>query len=167
MGDSDVIRLTLEVDDLGNITPTAQVDGNVVKGDVIEIPNLYETHFVVAEAKFDIAGLQVSPPELISQVLEQGQTVNFFWSVRPEETGTYRGTIWLSLAFENKSSGEKSQKTVSAQLVEIEAVDFFGLSVNFARSTGVIGSVIGAVVGFPFLEDIVRFIFGRRRNRRK
>ena len=37
-GDSDVVRLTLEMDDLGNITPTAVVGGNVVTGDVIEIP---------------------------------------------------------------------------------------------------------------------------------
>ena len=30
-GDSDVVRLTLEMDDLGNITPTAELeDGNVV-----------------------------------------------------------------------------------------------------------------------------------------
>ena len=166
VGDSDRVRLTLEVDDLGNITPTAQVEGNVVQGEVIEIPNLYETHFVVAEAKFDIAGLQISPPDVISQVLEQGQTVSFFWSVRPQETGVYRGTIWLYLEFENKSSGEKSQKTVSAQLVEIEAVDFFGLSVNFARGTGVIGSIVGAVVGFPFFGDIVKFLFGRSRRRK-
>jgi hypothetical protein len=81
--------------------------------------------------------------------------------------GIYRGTIWLYLEFEDRSSGEKSRKTVSAQLVEIEAVDFFGLSVNFARGTGVIGSIVGAVVGFPFFEDIVRFVFGRRKSRRK
>jgi len=166
-GDSDRVRLTLEVDDLGNITPTAQVEGNVVTGDVIEIPNLYETHYVVAEAKFDIAGVQISPPDSISQVLEQGQSVTFYWSVRPEESGVYRGTIWLYLDFEDKSSGEKTQKTVSAQPVQIEAVDFFGLSANFSRGTGVIGSVVGAVVGFPFFEDIVRFIFGRRKKRRK
>jgi len=166
-GDSDRVRLTLEVDDLGNITPTAQIEGNVVQGEVIEIPNLYETHYVVAEAKFDIAGAQVSPPDLISQVLEQGQTVTFFWSVRPEGTGVYRGTVWLYLEFENKSTGEKSRKAVSAQLVEIEAVDFFGLSANFARGTGVIGSVVGAVVGFPFFEDIVKFVFSRRRKKLK
>jgi len=167
VGDSDVIRLTLEVDDLGNITPTAQVEGNIVQGGVIEIPNLYETHYVIAQAEFDIAGLQVSPPDRVSQVLEQGQTVNFYWSVRPEETGIYRGTIWLYLEFEDKSSREKSQKTVSTQLVEIEAVDFFGFSINFARGTGVVGSVVGGIVGFPFFQDIVKFLFGRFRKRRR
>ncbi|RPJ17799.1 MAG: hypothetical protein EHM33_32735, partial [Chloroflexi bacterium] len=71
-GDSEVVRLTLEVDDLGNITPTAQIGGNVVSGEVVEIPNLYESHHVVAEARFDIAGMEVRPPELISEPLTQG-----------------------------------------------------------------------------------------------
>jgi len=164
-GDSDRVRLTLEVDEQGNITPTAIVDGNVVTGEVIEIPNLYETHHVIAEAKFDIAGVEVSPPELSSQTLEQGQSVTFFWSVRPTEVGVYRGTIWLYLRFIDKVSGEESRKTVSAQSVDIEAVNLFGLSANLARMLGFGGSVIGAVVGFPFFEDIVKFIFSRRRRR--
>lgn len=164
-GDSDVIRLTLEVDDLGNVTPTAQFGGDVVSGEVVEIPNLYETHNVIAEARFDIAGLQVSPPELISQTLSRGQAVNFYWSVRPTEAGTYRGTVWFYLRFVDKVSGEESQLTVSAQLVEIEAVNLLGLPANLVRTAGGVGSVIGAVIGFPFFEDIVRFVLGRRRRK--
>ena len=161
-GDSDIIRLTLEVDDKGNIVPTAEVEGNVVQGKVIEIPNLYETHQVIAEAHFDIAGIEVRPTELVSAPIEQGQTAIFYWSVRATETGVYRGTIWLYLRFVDKSSGEESRKTVSAQLVELEAVNFLGLSANLARSTGVVGSLVGTILGFPFFEDIVRFLVKRR-----
>jgi len=166
-GDSDVVRLTLEVDDLGNIVPTAQIEGNVVTGEVVEIPNLYETHHVIAEAKFDIAGVQVSPSDVFSQNLSQGQAVTFYWSVRPQEVGVYRGTIWFYLRFVDNVSGEESQKTVSAQLVEIEAVSLLGLPTGLVRTFGGVGSVVGAVVGFPFIEDIVRFVFGRRKSRRK
>jgi hypothetical protein len=161
-GDSDVVRLTLEVDDKGNIVPTAEVEGNVVQGEVIEIPNLYETHHVVAEARFDIAGVEVRPGELISEPISQGQTAVFYWSIRPTETGIYRGTIWVYLRFVDKVSGEESQKTVSAQLVEIEAVNFLGLPVNVARSTGVIGSLVGTLLGFPFFEDIIKLLFRKR-----
>ena len=167
VGDSDVVRLTLEVDDLGNIVPTAQIEGNVVTGEVVEIPNLYETHRVVAEAKFDIAGVQISPTEVISQTLLQGQAVTFYWSVLPDTVGVYRGTIWLYLRFVDNVSGKESQKTVSAQLVEIEAVNVLGLPAGIVRTFGGIGSVVGAVVGFPFFEDIIRFIFGKRKRRRK
>ena len=160
-GDSDVVRLTLEVDDKGNIVPTAEIQGNVVKGQVIEIPNLYETHHVIAEAHFDVAGMEVRPPELISEPLTQGTSATFYWSIRPTEVGKYRGTIWLYLRFVDESTGEESRNTVSAQIVDIEAVNFLGLSANLARSTGVVGSVVGTIIGFPFLEDILKFLLGK------
>lgn len=166
-GDSDVVRLTLEVDDSGNITPTAVIAGNTVTGDVIEIPNLYETHHVIVEARFDMAGMQISPPDLSSQTLSPGQSARFFWSIRPEEVGVYRGTIWLFLRFVDKVSGEESRKAVSAQLVEIEAVNLFGIPTNVVRTVGGVGSVVGAVVGFPFFEDIVKYLFKRRQQPKK
>jgi len=161
-GDSDLVRLTLEVDDLGNVTPTAQIGGNVITGQVVEIPNLYESHQVIAETRFDIAGLEIRPAELVSEPLSPGSSVTFYWSIRPPEVGDYRGTIWLYLRFVDKLNGAESRKTVSAQIVEIEAVNFLGLSANFARTTGIVGSVVGTVIGFPFLEDIVKFILKKR-----
>jgi hypothetical protein len=160
--EGDIVRLTLEVDDLGNITPTAEIEGNVVVGETIEIPDLYETHTVTAEAKLDLAGMEVRPSEAVFEPLTRGRSVTFYWSIRPQDVGLYRGTVWLHLNFRDKSTGEDSRIAVSAQIVEIEAVDFFGLSVNLARTSGVIGSVIGGVIGFPFLEDIIRFLFKKR-----
>jgi len=162
--EGDIVRLTLEVDELGNITPTAQIDGNVVVGETVEIPDLYETHNVTVEARFDIAGMEVQPPEAIMEPLTRGQSATFYWSIRPQDPGKYRGTVWLHLNFTDKSTGEESRIAVSAQIVEIEAVDFFGLSVNVARTSGVVGSIVGGVVGFPFIEDILKFIFKRRRK---
>jgi hypothetical protein len=164
-GDSDVVRLTLEVDDQGNIVPTAEIEGHVVNGQVVEIPNLYETHNVIAEARFDIAGLEVKPSELISAPLSQGSAATFFWSIRPNEAGVYRGTIWLFLRFVDKSSGEETQKMVSTQIVEIESASFLGLSANLARSTGMVGSIIGTIIGFPFFEDILKFLLKKRLNK--
>ena len=166
-GDSDLVRLTLEVDEAGNLTPTAEIEGNVITGEVVEIPNLYESHHVIAEARFDIAGLEVRPAELISEPLAPGNSVTFYWSVLPQNTGTYRGTIWLYLRFVDKQNGEESRKTLSAQIVEIEAVNFLGLSGNFARTTGVVGSVIGTVIGFPFFEEIVKLLLKSRNKQTK
>lgn len=163
-GDSDIVRLTLEVDKLGNITPTAQFDEHVVTGEIVQIPNLYESHHVVAESRFDIAGVEIAPMELVSVPLAQGQSATFSWSIRPPDLGVYRGTIWLYLRFVDKLNGEESRKTVSAQIVEIEAVNLFGLSGSIARTTGLIGSIVGTVIGLPFLEDIVKYLW-RKRNK--
>lgn len=162
--ESEIVVLTLEMDEFGNVTPTAQFQGNVVTGDVIEIPNLYETHHVTAEARLDLAGVDVSPSGSTIEPLLPGKSATFYWSIRPQDAGKYRGTAWLHLNFENMTTGEKSRIAVSAQVVEIEAVDFFGLSVNVARASGVVGSIVGGVVGFPFLEDIVKYIFKRRKR---
>ena len=161
-GDSDLVRLTLEVDDLGNVTPTAQIGGNVITGQVVEIPNLYESHNVIAETRFDIAGMEVRPAELVSEPLSPGSSVTFYWSIRPPDAGIYRGTIWLYLRFVDKLSDGESRKTISAQIVEIEATNLFGLSGNLARTTGVVGSVVGTLISFPFLEGIIKFIFKKR-----
>lgn len=165
--DGDVIRLTLEVDDLGNITPTAELDGHVVEGEVIEIPNLYETHNVVAEAQFDVAGIEVKPSGATLQPLRQGEPVTFYWSVLAREPGKYSGVIWLHLVFTDRLSGEESRLAVSAQVVEIEAVDFFGFSTNFVKTSGVVGSVLGIIVGFPFFDDVVKFFWGKLGKRKK
>ncbi|MEW6403879.1 MAG: hypothetical protein AB1649_18955 [Chloroflexota bacterium] len=161
LGEGDVIRLTLEVDDLGNLTPTAEFEGNVVTGETVEIPNLYETHNVFAEARLDLAGMEVRPSDLVIEPLSPGQSATFYWSVRPSEVGLYRGTIWLYLRFVDKSNGEESRKTVSAQLVEIEAVNILGMPLGVVRTAGAVGSVIGGILGLPFLEDIVKFLIRR------
>src|ERR1700690_738947 len=89
VGDSDVIRLTLEVDTLGNLTPTAEGQGNTVTGKIVQIPNVYDTHNVFAEARIDIAGLNIQPADIQSESLTQGQAVTFYWSVQPTSAGTF------------------------------------------------------------------------------
>lgn len=164
---SQIVRLTLEVDDLGNITPTAKYQGNVVTGETIQIPDLYDTHYVTAEARLDLAGMTVQPSGSIYEPLKRGQSATFQWSVSPQETGTYRGTVWLHLNFKNRSSGEEDRIAVSAQIIEIEAVDFFGFSVDFVRASGVVGSVLSAILGFPFLDDILKSLFVRKRGKKR
>lgn len=164
VGDSDIVRLTLEVDTLGNITPTAEKAGNLVKGQTVEIPNLYETHNVIAEARLDLAGVDVRPGEVISEPVEPGQSVTFYWSVQPAGSGTFRGTAWLFLRFIDRSTREESRIPLSAQTVEISTSDLFGLSGGLARTAGSIGSVVGAVLGFPFVGDILKWLWNRVRR---
>jgi hypothetical protein len=164
-GDATRIRLQLEVDDRGNITPTAMVEGNVVTGEVVEIPNLYETHTVVAEARLDLAGMEVQPPGTISEPLSQGEAVIFYWSVRPPESGKYEGTAWLHLRFIPKDGSKESRIPVSVQFLEIEAKSFLGLlGGGAARGIGALGSALGSFLGFPFVDDLVKYVWKRLRS---
>jgi len=167
-GDSARIRLQLEVDDRGNITPTAIVEGNVVTGEVIEIPNLYETHLVVAEARLDMAGMEVQPQGTISEPLTPGKSVTFYWSVRPEDSGRYEGSAWLHLRFipmTDINGEQESRVAVSVQFLEIEAKSFMGfLNGGTARGIGALGSLIGSVLGFPFVDDLAKWFWGKIRR---
>ena len=165
-GDSDVVQLTLEVDDRGNITPTVSKEGNVIEGEVIEIPDVYKTHNVLAEARLDMAGMEVRPGETVGQSLLPGEKVTFYWSVHPTEVGSYRGTLWFYLHFVPKEAGGmESRKAISAEQINIEATTFFGLKANPARWLGVAGSFIGSVLGLPFLESIVKWLWNRLKRK--
>ncbi len=160
-GDSDVVRLTLEVDTLGNVTPTAETQGNTIKGQTVKIPNLYDTHYVLADARLDLAGVDVRPDGDVSQPLLPGQSLTFYWSVHPSSPGTYRGTAWLILLFIDKATNQESRLPISAQTVEISSSQVLGMSGGLARTVGGLGSVVGAVLGFPFADDLLKWVWKR------
>ena len=163
VGDSDVIRLTLEVDAQGNLTPTAQIKGHETRGETVTIPDLYETHNVIAEARLDMAGMQVMPEGDISEPLLKGQSVTFFWSVRPQEVGTYRGTIWVHLRFIPHAGGQELRRPLTAQLVDVQAVNILGLGGNAARWVGGVGTIVGS---FFSLENLLHWILNFLRKAR-
>ena len=162
VGDSDVIRLTLEVGAQGNLTPTAQIEGHETHGETVFIPDLYDTHNVMAEARLDMAGMQVTPEGEVSEPLLPGQSVTFFWSVRPQEVGNYRGTIWVHLRFIPHDGSEESRKPLNAQLVELQAVNFLGLGGSAARWMGTLGTLIGS---FFSLENLLPWVVGKLRKK--
>lgn len=155
-GDSEIIRLTLEVDAQGNLTATAEVQGHATQGQVIEIPNIYATHNMMAEARLDMAGPAISPTGTVSQTLRPGQKLNFYWSVLPAEVGHYQGILWFYLRFVPINGGESSVSALAAHKIEIDAVDLFGFKASTARWFGVGGTVLGFVLGLPFLEEILK-----------
>jgi len=165
-GDAERVILTLEVDEHGHLTPTAQVGGNVIRGEIISIPNVYETHNLMAEARLDLAGMQVQPAGTVSETMLPGQKVVFFWSIRPEQVGNYKGTAWLYLRFIPKDGGPDLRQALSAQLIEIDAVTLLGLRGGPARWLGAFGTAVGAVLGFPLIEDVIQWLISRRKNRR-
>jgi hypothetical protein len=164
VGDSDVIRLTLDVNQQGYLTPTALVQGHETTGEAVSIPNLYETHNVSVEARLDLAGVEVQPAEEVSEPLNPGEPVTFQWSLRPSEVGTFRGTIWLHLRFIPKEGGQESRKSLTAQLVEVRAVNFLGLGGTTARLLGGLGTLVGSFLG---LDSILSWAVGLIKRRLK
>jgi hypothetical protein len=156
-GESDWIILSLLVDKEGNLTPTAQVVGNQVRGEPVQIPNLYDTHHVFVEARLDLAGVTALPAGEVSESLLPGEPVTFRWSVRPESVGNYRGTLWLHLVFVPLDGSAENRRVLSAQPIEINSVNLLGLGGMPARVLSGVGVVVGSLLG---LDNVLKWAAG-------
>jgi hypothetical protein len=161
-GDSDVIRLSLEVDENGSLQTTAEIPGHETSSEIVRIPDLYDTHQVFAEARLEMAGTQVEPNELASQPLLRGQKVTFYWSVFPREVGNYRGVVWFYLRFVPLEGGPETQRPVTVQTIEIQSVNLLGLGGTPARLLGGIGALAGSVLG---LDNVIPWVWKRFKKR--
>jgi len=150
-GDSDLVILKLEISDSRKLTPTAEFLGHEIKAEPVEIPNVYDTHSVVAQARLDMIGVNYTPRGEVSEPMQPGDPVQFIWSVRPREVGSHRGTIWVHLVFVPLGDGEASRQPLSAQVIEIDAVNLLGLGGTPARVIGAVGTFLGAFLGLDKL----------------
>jgi hypothetical protein len=166
VGDGELVRLTLEMDEAGGITPTASSADGQIGVTPVEVPNLYHSHNVVVRARLDLAGVAVAPLGEVQEPLGPGQAVTFLWSVRPETAGTYRGVIWVHLDFVPRPEAgpdvQAQTMVLATQRLELNAVNFLGMSGGTARLAGAVGSVVGAVLG---LDGVLPWLWRRRPRR--
>jgi hypothetical protein len=145
LGETGLVRLDLEPDYSAPLTPIAQPT----------FQDIHEAYNLVAEARLELLGADVQPPAVISEPLTPDGAVTFFWHVRPQQAGSYRGTVWLYLRFIPKGSGEELRQVVSAQEVSLRSVTLFGLAAAPAKLLGV--AVLGGAsfLGWPFFVDML------------
>lgn len=166
-GDSDRIYLTLDVDADGNLTPTVWEQGHQTSGETVYVPNLYETHDVIAEARLDMAGVETVPHGSIDEPMRPGKPVTFTWSVSPPKVGSYKGTIWLHLRFLPHDGGAETRMPLSVQLVEIQSANFLGMSGSAARLFGGVGVLLGSILGLDNLFSWSWKLVGKLMSGRK
>jgi hypothetical protein len=163
-GDGDIIKLSIELDDRGLVTPTAEIAGHQLKSSSVEIPNLYETHQIIAEARLDLAGIEVHPEESFTTAMLPGKPVVFYWSITAPDSGVFRGTLWLYLNLIPNNGEKPIRLTLLAQRIDVEATSLLGMSGSSARWIGAGGSALSFVFGIPFLETVISRTWKRLRR---
>ena len=136
-GDSQIVELNLTAD--GEAADTS----------------LYEEYRVIAEARLELPFANVRPADVVSTALVgQGGAATFYWEAAPREQGVSRGTAWLYLRLIPKAGGPagETRGAVSAQSVAIRSRSVLGRTGSQARAMGVVGSLVGLWLGFPFLR---------------
>ncbi len=161
------IRLTLDVSKSGEITPSVSTEGDESIEEQVQIPNVYDTHNVMAEARLDMSGLAMAPDDLVSLSLRPGESVTFLWNVRAAEVGTYRGTVWLYLRFLPLDGGPESRDALKAIDIDITTVNFLGIGGPAARIMGILGVILCGMFGFGDLINAVRWLQKRIKKMRQ
>ena len=134
-GDSQIVKMTLSADD------------GASSGQ-----DFYAQYNVIAEARLDLPQADVRPANLVRTTLVEGGAATYYWEVRPLEEGSLRGTAWLYLQLTPKAGGEGTRQPVSAQLVEIRSQSLLKRTGTQARVIGVVGSLVGLLLGIPFVK---------------
>jgi hypothetical protein len=145
LGETGLVRLELEpvksATDASSAQPPLDAD---------------KSYHLIAEARLEMLGAEVQPSAEISEPLLPGQSVTFFWHVRPGRVNDYDGTLWLYLRSIPAGEGQELRQAVSAQQISIQAMTFFGLAATPTKLLGALGLIIGVVLGFPFLGEVLR-----------
>lgn len=162
VGDAELIRLLVLPADDSPGTPQPAFPGP--PGD-ISFPGALAATTMVAEARLDLAGLEIRPDQTISEPLLPGKAVLFFWSVRAAQPGEYSGVAWLHLRLIS-TEGERVIP-LSAQEVRLQVRTLWGLSANAARGLSLLWAILTFFLGFPYLKDIVLWIKARAQTQER
>jgi hypothetical protein len=160
LGDAGLIRMELLIDENGQLSLSTEGGQAVIEP--VQIPDLYDTHTIIAQARLDMAGVEYRPQGEISQAMLPGQGVKFLWSVRPAEAGAYSGTVWLHLRLIPQDGSPERRIVLTAQIISLRSIDLLGMQGATARIVGSLGSVFGVASG----ADVV-LKWGEKWARRK
>jgi hypothetical protein len=146
IGETEEIRLELEPksSDTG--------DSNFPNG----TPNIYDKYNIMAEARFEVAGLVVNPANPTRESMPAGQTVRYKWKITNDQVGSSSGKVWLSLRLLPLYGGEAIQVPIYIQEINIQTVSLFGLNEAMVLILGGVGIVLSVVLIYTDLIGLVR-----------
>lgn len=151
IGEKEEITLTFQPVDTGAPSPKQQQESS----------NIYQNYNIMAEARFEVAGIMVSPPNPTRESMPAGQTVKYKWQISTDHTGFYDGTVWLSLRFLPLDGSQASQVPIFIHEIRIHTSSLLGMNETMAYFAGGSGIILGVVI---IIGDMIGWI---RRWKRK
>ena len=120
-----------------------------------EFSDVYDSYNIMAEARFEVAGIKVSPADPTREAMPSGQSVKFKWQVSTDQAGPYDGTVWLSLRFLPLDGSQASQIPIFIREVGIHSSSLFGLNETMTFVLGGVGVMLAAVIIF---DDMIGWV---------
>jgi hypothetical protein len=156
IGDKETITLSFDASAQGNSTPNLAPGGSAEGSIQPSAPNVYVTHNVMVEGRFEVAGIRVDPAIPVSQSLLEGQTVSFKWEISASQADANAGTAWLTLHYLPLDGGEESHAPVYARRIMIKVTSLLGMGGMTARLLGGGGVLLSALFVFDDMIGLVK-----------
>jgi hypothetical protein len=122
----------------------------------VESSDIYKSYNVMSEARFEVAGISVSPANPTRESMPAGQTVKFKWQISTNQVGSYDGNVWLSLRFLPLNGTQASQVPIFIHEVKIQSFSLFGMNETQAYFVGGSGVALGVVIIFGDMIVLIR-----------
>jgi len=153
-GETWIVQLTFRSDKNKYPVENEKVNGVGLDPSEDQVVAWSQSYRVIAEARLGLPGMDVRPSDLISEPLHPGGSADFYWSIKPRQTGEYRGTVWLYLRIMDLAASSETRQAISAQIMEIEAVDFYGHSTTWVQVLAGLGLLAGVALGLPIMNGL-------------
>jgi hypothetical protein len=114
----------------------------------VETSDVYNHYNLMAEARFEVAGITVSPANPIRESMPAGVPVKFKWQISTDQAGSYDGTMWLSLRFLPLDGSQAIQIPIYIRDMTIRTSSLFGMNEAVAYYLGGAGMVLAGVLVF-------------------
>lgn len=111
----------------------------------------------IAEARLEIPGALVRPPDSIHEALAGGNPLDFYWTVVLRTAGEYNGTAWSFLTLQAGPSMPATRIALGAQNVTMQGITLLGMGGEATRIVGGLSLIGGLVLGLPFVEPAARW----------
>jgi hypothetical protein len=122
------------------------VAGNNLAADAQMVENsVYERYNLMAEGRFEVAGVRVKPSNPIRESMPEGQVVKFTWQISSNKAGIYDGTVWLSLRLLPLDGSPAIQVPIFIKETTIQATSLFGLNIGMVYILGGVGVALAMI----------------------
>lgn len=121
-----------------------------------EFTNVYNNYNIMAEARFEVAGISVNPANPTRESMPSGDPVKFNWQIKVEQARYFHGNVWLSLRFLPLDGSHPSQVPIFVREVDIHAASLFRMGGPLARLLGSVGIILGVLIMFDDMISLIR-----------
>jgi hypothetical protein len=146
IGETEEITLSYE--------PLDGTDPAVV--DQTDEDKFYDQYSLMAEGRFEVAGMKVTPREAIRESMPAGQAVKLRWQISTDQAGDYKSTVWLSLRLLPLDGNQVIQVPIFIREINIQATSLLGMSEAKVYLLGGVGLLLAGFIASKDILNLVR-----------